>query len=211
MYKGSSTVCSLPALFGGYLFGLKSSSHKPLNNFENISLIAAASLLAFPWAAMLGSTLVVSSYADPVFAICFVHIFMLVMVTDDLDRLIVNNRHGMLQFSSIVNPNHYKTKWHLSGRYHGVWIFVLSSVERVLKKGACASASWSVRAWDFALGCCALLGYLLWLEYAARNSIPKSFGLRPPEEWNFDVLNHSFFNARSVQWSSVCSSSGISC
>ena len=106
---------------------IEKQQSKPLDQFENFSLTAAASLLAFPWAAMLGSTLVVSSYADPVFAICFVHIFMLVMVKDDLDKLIVNNRHGMLQLlSSIADSDRNKTERYLSGCHYSVWNFRFS-------------------------------------------------------------------------------------
>ena len=50
------------------------------------------------------------------------------------------------------------------------------------------------RALDFALRLLpALLGYLLWAEYAELNSIPKSFGLRPSEDWNFDVFDQILF------------------
>ncbi len=44
---------------------------------EKIFLVAASSALVVPWAAVLGSTLIVSSYADPLLAVCFLHIFMI--------------------------------------------------------------------------------------------------------------------------------------
>ena len=174
---------------------IEKQQSKPLNQFENISLIAASSLLAFPWAAMLGSTLVVSSYADPIFAICFVHIFMFVMMTDDIDKLIVNNRTAALQFSLLLStPIAIKQSGIYLVAIMVSWIFVIHFAERLLKKGACVSVelvSTGVRLCFLLLP--ALFGYLLWAEYADRNSIPKSFGMRPSGEWNFDVLDQILF------------------
>jgi len=164
---------------------------RSLDQFENISLIAAASLLAFPWAAMLGSTLVVSSYADPVFAICFVHIFMLVMVADDLDKLIVNDRHGMLQLSLLLlAPIAIKQSGIYLVAIIMFMIFASYCTGRFRNDGAGGSAEMVRTGVLLFFGFLpALLGYWLWAEYADLNSIPKSFGLRPSGEWNFDVID----------------------
>ena len=152
-----------------------------LNQKENISLIAAASLLAFPWAAMLGATLVVSSYADPVFAICFLHIFVLVIVTDDIDKLIANHRNGMLQFSLLLlTPIVIKQSGiYLVGILASL-IFVFHSAERLLSGGAQVSAELIRTGFRLCCACLpALLGYFLWAAYADLNLLPKSFGVRP--------------------------------
>ena len=165
-----------------------------LNQKENISLIAAASLVAFPWAAMLGATVVVSSYADPVFAICFLHIFVLVIVTDDIDKLIANHRNGMLQFSLLLlTPIVIKQSGiYLVGILASL-IFVFHSAERLLSGGAQVSAELIRTGFRLCCACLpALLGYFLWAAYADLNLLPKSFGVSPLGEWNFDVVDQIF-------------------
>ena len=69
---------------------------------EFLSLVAGASFLCFPWAAMLGSTLVVSSYADPIYCVCFVHIFMSFVILGNFD---IKNKYGrrhVLLFSCVL-------------------------------------------------------------------------------------------------------------
>ena len=75
-------------------------------------------------------------------------------------------------------------------------IFVFHSAER-LEKGVRARAEFLQTGFRLCQVVARSVGYLVWAAYADLNEIPKSFGLRPSEEWNLMssiefCLQHSF-------------------
>ena len=160
---------------------------------ESLIGMGCFSWIIILWAALLSNTLIVSSYADPVYAIAMVHLFF-ALVLDVLQK-------GKFSSSSLsldpvivclfVAPIILKQ----SGLYFSVMmlgLFWLYSASEYLKEGSSfrggALAQKMIRQ---ALYLLPMLGlHLIWSSYVSAQNVSLSFGVRAAEFWNFDVLHY---------------------
>ncbi len=154
-----------------------------------IALIAASSLLFIPWAALLGSTLVVSSYADPIFAVCLSHLFMCVVCkvnektffgkktnSIDLQIIVLIIASAALKQSGIYLSALLMIILVLVNTYNMYTYRVKNLIANIAKLGLL----------KFSYLIPALVLTAAWSHYAAENGFNKSFV--PGTFSNFDVL-----------------------
>ncbi|MDC3286231.1 hypothetical protein OAV67_01070 [Alphaproteobacteria bacterium] len=145
------------------------------------------------WAALLGSTLIVSSYADPVYSIAMVHLFF-ALALDAFRRGSFSQATSSLDpvlICLFVSPIILKQ----SGLYFSLmmlgmfWLY--STIEYIKDKG-------SIRIMVLAQRTIIQALYLLpmfclnfiWSFYCRDQNVSGSFSLKAAEFWNFDVLHH---------------------
>jgi hypothetical protein len=160
---------------------------------ESLIGMGCFSWLIILWAALLSNTLIVSSYADPIYVIVMVHLFFAL----GLDALQKGRFfHASVSLDPVliclfVAPIILKQ----SGLYFSVMmlgLFWLYSVIEHIKEAR--SIRGGVLAQKTVIQVLYLLPmlclHLIWASYVSTQNIKASFGVRAAEFWNFDVLHH---------------------
>ena len=168
---------------------------KTFSGLERLCLISTANIITVPWAAMLGATLIVSSYADPVFAICFLHIFMTLMMLDKKEELI-KDRGELFQIAALLTvPIAIKQ----SGFYLIIImllaVLIMFAVTSLYSRRPGFTSKLISQAAGFSICLIpAFLVRLLWEAYADKNNIAKTFHVRQSSDWNIEVFDQIIFS-----------------
>lgn len=181
---------------------LKSQSKKNLGVFECIRLIALSSSLLIPWTVLLGSTLIVSSYADPIFTVCFVHIFMAIIM-----RSISAPVQQKVKIPSSIEiialiaaaASIKESGIYLAGLMLGAWVLYETTitVDRTkigyFQKWVTVNSKNVLNKSLYLLPAIALV--MMWGEYASQNGIGQSYGQLGRN--NLDVLDEILLSTMS--------------
>ena len=154
--------------------------------------MASFSWVIILWAALLSNTLIISSYADPVYAILMVHLFF-ILSTDEYQKGSFSEAKARLDpvlICLFASPLIMKQ----SGLYFSIIVFAMFWLygvgiriitDRTLKVGELARKT-GVQS----LYLLPMFGlHLIWSLYVSSQNISKTFSLREQEFWNFDVLH----------------------
>ncbi len=167
--------------------------HKQTLKFQTaLAGMASFSCVIILWAALLSNTMIISSYADPVYAILMVHLFF-VLSTDDYQKGSFSRATARLDpvlICLFAAPLILKQ----SGIYFSIimfgmfWLYgvgIKINTDRNLKIGELARKT-GVQS----LYLIPMFGlHLIWSLYVNSQNIKKSFSLRAQEFWNFDILH----------------------
>ena len=160
---------------------------------ESLIGMGCFSWIIILWAALLSSTLIVSSYADPIYAIAMVHLFF-ALALDIVQRGKFSCASPSLDpvlVCLFVAPIILKQ----SGPYFSVmmlglfWLY--SSIEYLKEGPSFKSIALAQKTIIQALYLLPMLClHLIWLSYVRSQSISTSFSVKAAEFWNFDVLHY---------------------
>jgi hypothetical protein len=145
------------------------------------------------WTALLGSTLIVSSYADPVYSVAMVHLFF-ALALDAFRRGSFSQATSSFDpvlICLFVSPIILKQ----SGLYFSLmmlglfWLY--STIEYVKDKGSIRVMVLAQRTIIQALYLLPMFClHFIWSLYCKEQNVGRSFSLKTAEFWNFDVLHH---------------------
>lgn len=162
-----------------------------ISAMEAIGSMAIVSFMVVLLSACLNNQILVSSYADPLYAICMIHLLNMLCL-DDVTRgdfTIAKPIADPVILVAFMAPLAVKS----SGIYFSVLAFGVVVGLQVLRQYSKADLNGlSSLLKPLSIKACylvpALIFYLLWAQYIETQSIKTSFGLRPQSEWNFHLL-----------------------